>query len=57
MCDVDSSGSLGEGESWLAALSANQREETRREREGEGGRERERESRRTGKGKEVEQGG
>lgn len=40
---------LGEGESWLAALSANQRQETRREREGAG--ESERESWRTGGGK------
>lgn len=56
MCDVDSSGSWGEGECWLVALSANQREETRREREGAGQRAKERTDVRE-EGKEVEKGG
>lgn len=56
MCDVDSSGSWGEGECWLVALSANQREETRREREGAGQGAKERTDVRE-EGKEVENGG
>lgn len=37
VCDVDSSGSWGDGGSWLAASLANQREDTGRgEREGKG---------------------
>lgn len=44
-CDVDSSGSWGEGGRELASPSANQRKETRRDR---GGSEREGENRRTG---------
>lgn len=49
MCDVDSSGSMGEGGHWLAALSTNQRTETPR-------RVRERERGDVGEeGKEVEQ--